>query len=329
MTCMAALDLGSNSFHLLVGDLADSRRGTRLKRARTRKVGVRLAEPVATAGRLGKAGRGRAHAAVQELLEVADDAGATDVVAVATEAIRAAEDGGRLCAELEERHGVRVRVLDGLEEAALSTRGVAAALELRGGQEALVLDMGGGSLEVGLGGPDGLREGASLPLGGARLTTRGYADPPWLAERAGLRGEALELLADVAHRVHQATGGRPPRAVGTAGTVRDLGRVGLALASGVVPNRVRGLVVTRAQLELGYARLCGVPLAERADVPGASAKRADLLPVAGAVVLAAMEALDLPQLELCDWGLREGVLLDVAGAGEVVGPADATPLGGA
>lgn len=326
MSCMAALDLGSNSFHLLVGEISDSRRGTRLKRARTRKIGVRLAEPVTTTGRLGKAGRARAHAAVEELLDVADEAGATEVVAVATEAIRAADDGKRLREELVERHGLCVRLLDGLEEAALSTRGVTGALDLRAGEEVLVLDMGGGSLEVGLGGPGGLREGASLALGGARLATRGYADPPWLAERASLRAEALELFTDVAHRVATATGGRPPRAVGTAGTIRDLGRVGLALASGVVPDRVRGLVVTRAQIELGYARLCGVPLAERADVPGASTKRADLLPVAGAVLLAALEALGLSQLELCDWGLREGVLLDVAGAGEVIGPTDVRPV---
>ena len=88
MTCAAALDLGSNSFHLLVGELAASRRGARLKRARTRKIGVRLAEPVATDGRLGKAGRARAHAAVDELLDVAAEAGARQVVAVATEAIR-------------------------------------------------------------------------------------------------------------------------------------------------------------------------------------------------------------------------------------------------
>jgi exopolyphosphatase / guanosine-5'-triphosphate,3'-diphosphate pyrophosphatase len=136
-------------------------------------------------------------------------------------------------------------------------------------------------------------------------------DPPRLTERAALHEEALALLRPLARGAPiTRTRPTPPRAVGTAGTIRDLGRLGLAIATGTAPEKIRGVVVTRRQLEQAYAWLCSVPTAERMELPGVSTKRADLLPAGGAVLLATMEAFGLEHLELCDWGLREGVLLD-------------------
>ncbi len=322
---LAALDLGSNSFHLLVADVLGARR---IKRVETRKLTLRLAEPVAATGELGRDGRARAKGAVAELVATARACGATRILAVATEALRAAADGPRLVGRLHADHGIRVRVLEGLEEAELSLHGMAGALHLLGDASLLGLDLGGGSYEVAYGGSGSLQVGASLPLGGARLASRGGGhDPLRLAERVALHEEAVALLRPVADEVRAVAGDEALRAAGTAGTIRDLGRLGLALAGGSTPAQVRGLVVTRSQLELAYARLCSMTTAERVELPGVSPRRVDLLPAGGAVVLATMEAFGLEQLELCDWGLREGALLDAVGARSVLDAGDLVPLG--
>jgi exopolyphosphatase/guanosine-5'-triphosphate,3'-diphosphate pyrophosphatase len=320
----AVLDLGSNSFHLLVADVVH---GTRIKRVATRKLQLRLAEPVARDGELGRDARKRALAAVGDLLDDARDARATRVLAVATSAIRDATDGPKLRARIAEEHGVEVRLLDGLEEGYCSLRGMAAALHVPADGAVLGLDLGGGSYEVVYGGHGPLLAGASLPLGGATLRDRLRYDPPRLAERAALHASALELLRPVAAQVRALRDGAAPlRAVGTAGTIRDLGRLGLGLALGSAPERIRGVAVTRRQLEVAYARLVAVPTDERLELPGVSVKRVDLLPAGGAVLLATMEAFGLEQVELCDWGLREGVLLDALTDAEITDLASAAAL---
>lgn len=315
MTRLAALDLGSNSFHLLV---ADTRPHGRIKRVRTKKLTIRLGEPVARTGKLGDEAYQRAVDAFADLIGVADEEGAERVVAVATEALRVAEDGQQLRDQLLATHGTPVQLLSGLDEARLSLRGMASALNLPPEEQVLGLDLGGGSLEIALGGTGGLDAGASLPLGGAKLVDR-VSDPPRLHERAALHHHAMQLLVPAAESVlaHRRDDG-PLTAIGTAGTIRDLGRLGLILAGGAAPAKVRGLMVSRDQLEIAYARLCSVDVHDRMDLPGVSSKRADLLPGAGVAVLATMEAFDLRAITLCDWGLREGVLLDVVGGREVV-----------
>ena len=332
MSVVCALDLGSNSFHLLVAECKPARAPSsgRLKRLETTKRPLRLGDPVARTGELGQEARARAVEAVGELLGSARGAGAGRVVAVATEALRVAADGARLLDELADRFGLPVRLIDGLAEADLSLQGMTAALHLRPGHDLLGIDLGGGSYEVAYGGHGCPKAAVSLPLGGARLAARPSHDPPRLAERVTLHAEALELLAPVTADIRRQrhTDG-PPRTAGTAGTIRELGRLALALASGVTPQRIRGLVVTRAQLELAVARLAAFTTVERAQLPGVSARRADLLPACGIVVLATMESFDLEHLELCDWGLREGVLLDAFGQHRVVDERDLVPLGAA
>ncbi|MGI9016034.1 MAG: hypothetical protein ACR2HR_02830 [Euzebya sp.] len=317
MTRLAALDLGSNSFHLLV---ADTRPRGRIKRVTTRKLTIRLGEPVARTGKLGKEAYQRAVDAFADLMATADDEGVDQVVAVATEALRVAEDGEEFRAQMTADHGVLVQLLTGLDEAALSLKGTASALNLPPEEEVLGLDLGGGSFEIALGGTGGLVTGVSLPLGGAKLIDR-ISDPPRLAEQAALHRHAMELLQPAAEQILQrrSNPGEPLTAIGTAGTIRDLARLGLALAAGgSAPTKIRGMMVSREQFELAYSRLCSVDVHDRMDLPGVSSKRADLLPGAGVAVLATMEAFDLPAITLCDWGLREGVLLDVAAGCHIV-----------
>ena len=318
MTRLAALDLGSNSFHLLV---ADTRPRGRIKRVRTKKLTIRLGEPVARTGRLGEAALQRARDAFADLVGVADEEGVEQIVAVGTEALRVAADGPAFREEMLGVHGVPVQLLTGLDEAALSVRAMTAALNLPSEDVRLGLDLGGGSFEIALGGTGGFLAGASLPLGPAKLVDR-RSDPPRLAERADLYEQAMDLIQPEADKILARVPEDLPilRGIATAGSIRDLGRLGLTLGGGAAPAKIRGMMVSRTQLEMAYARLCSVHVDDRMDLPGVSKKRADLLPAAGISVLAAMEAFDLGAITLCDWGLREGVLLDVVGSSAIVDP---------
>lgn len=319
MSRLAALDLGSNSFHLLV---ADTRPGRRIKRVATKKLTIRLGEPVTRTGKLGDEAFARATDAFAELVAMADAEGADRIVAVATDALRVAEDGQAFRDQVLADHGIPIQLITGMDEGALSLAGMTSALNLGPDEEALGLDLGGGSFEIALGGTGGLAAATSLPLGGAKLIDR-LSDPPRLHEQAALHRYAMELLVPEAERVlaHRSSSG-PLLAIGTAGTIRDLGRLGLALAGVGALAQVRGMMVSRDQLERAYARLCSVDVHDRMDLAGVSAKRADLLPGAGVAVLAAMEAFGLPALTLCDWGLREGVLLDLVAGMGVAGGGD-------
>ncbi len=310
MTRLAALDLGSNSFHLLV---ADTRPRGRIKRVRTRKLTIRLGEPVSRTGKLGEEAYQRAVDAFASLVAIADDEGAEQIIAVATEALRVAEDGAAFREQMLADHGIPIQLLTGLDEAGLSLRGMACAMNLPPEEQILGLDLGGGSLEVALGGTTGLVSGVSLPLGGAKLIDQ-ISDPPRLHEQAALHRHAMDLLQPAADEImsHRAEDAAALTAYGTAGTIRDMGRLGLTLAGGAAPAKVRGLMVSRDQLELAYSKLCSLDVHDRMDLPGVSSKRADLLPGAGVAVLATLQAFNLSSLTLCDWGLREGVLLDVA-----------------
>jgi exopolyphosphatase / guanosine-5'-triphosphate,3'-diphosphate pyrophosphatase len=330
---LAALDLGSNSFHLLVADaLEPSASGgpeqrRLIRRVTTAKLTLRLGDVLARQSELGRETRRTARQAVETLLDEARDAGAAKVAVVATEALRVAADGDKFRKRLYDDHGVTVRLLEGLQEGELSTRAMAAALHRRRDDPILGLDLGGGSYEVTYGGVGPALVGASLPLGAAKVRDRLAHDPPWMGERLALYAHARDLLRPVADEVAACRPSDAPLlAVATAGTIRDLGRVGIVTAMGTAPMRVRGVVVTRDQIERGFAWLCALPTAERAELPGVSPKRADLLPAGGTVLLATMEAFGLEQLTLCDWGLREGVLLDALSDGRVIGDDDFAPL---
>jgi len=323
MSRLAALDLGSNSFHLLVADTVP---GGGIRQRETSKLTLRLAEPVSQTGELGRHARDRATEAFEDLVRQARRAGAQRLVAVATEALRLAADGTRLRERWERDTGVRVKLLSGMEEAELSLRGMVGALSLRPGADLLGMDLGGGSYEVAYGGRGPMKAAVSLPYGSARLAARGGHDPLRLSEQVALFTETTVALAPLVKQVRRLREAGPLRAAGTAGTIRDLGRCGLALAGGVTPEQVRGLVVTRHQLEVAYARIVSMTTPQRLELPGISPKRVDLLPAGGAVVLATMEAFGLEQLELCDWGLREGALLDALDGAHVVTDDDFTDL---
>ena len=177
---VAAIDLGSNSFHLLVVDASAD--GHFVPLARDKET-LRLGDMVAREGRVNQAGLAKAIDTIRRFKSQADGQGAVELMACATSAIREADNGGEVIDAIYVATGVRVGLLSGIEEARLVFQAVRASVVIDPGP-ALGLDLGGGSLEVMVGGPEGLLRAATLPLGVGRLTTELVRDDPPSADDA-------------------------------------------------------------------------------------------------------------------------------------------------
>jgi exopolyphosphatase / guanosine-5'-triphosphate,3'-diphosphate pyrophosphatase len=269
---VGAVDMGTNSTRLLVADVdgAELTEVERLLRI------TRLGDRVDADGRLSDAGMERVHAVLEGYAETAGGLGAERVVATATSAVRDAANGGEFLAEVERRHGFETRLLSGREEAELTYRGVTS--RLAAGPGTLVCDIGGGSTELVLGGPDGVDDAVSLDIGCVRMSERClHSDPPAAAELAALRETVAGLLpAELVRRAELL--------VGVAGTVTTLATIDLGLER-EIPEQIDGHELAAPTVAALLQRLAAVPLAERRGVRGLMPERAPTI-VAGAAIAA-------------------------------------------
>jgi len=311
---VAVLDLGSNSFHVLVADID----GRSLRPVLREREMLHLGRTVASTGCVGPALREEAARVVAHLGELARRSGAGEVLAVATAALRDAPDGEEVLAALSTAARCEIRVLDGLEEARLAYLGVRAAVAITE-EPVLVLDLGGGSLELAVGVGADTHWSASVPLGVSRMSALLQQDPPSRGEvravREGVDAELAPLAAPLLAHPTATT-------VAVGGTVRALARVAAADEDRWLPATLNQLRVQHTTLERIRDRLTSVDVVTRGRVPGMKARRADHLHVAAVILTRVLERLGRGEVTVSDWGLREGLLLDRYGLGAPLDPAE-------
>jgi len=219
--------------------------------------------------------------------------------------VREAANGPEVIARIEEALGQPLQVLGGATEARFTFLAVRRWFGWSAGQ-ILLFDIGGGSLEL-AGGADELPDLAdSVPLGAGRMTLEFLPDdPPNDFQLEALRRHAASVLQPVAERFSALP--RPDHVVGSSKAIRSLAK----LAGYPVPgwSGIERMVLPRRELKAWIPRLARIPAETRQELPGITADRTFQI-VAGAVVLhQAMKALDVEELEVSPWALREGVLL--------------------
>jgi exopolyphosphatase / guanosine-5'-triphosphate,3'-diphosphate pyrophosphatase len=298
---LGVLDIGSNTVHLLV---VDAHPGAQPLPAYSHKVSLQLADFLED-GRIGAAGAAALSDSIQSALQVAEDQGVQSVIAFATSAIREADNGEEVLADLRRLTGAPLQVLSGQDEARLTFLAVRRWFGWSSGH-LLVLDIGGGSLEIAAGLDEEPDAALSLPLGAGRLTREHLpGDPPTPdAVRALRRHVRIEIGAELRGIVKTGT---PDRVVGTSKTLRSLARVAGAAPSSDGQYAAREL--RAGDVANLVDRLAGMTVARRRALPGVAPERAAQL-LAGALVAdAAMDLLGVEHLEICPWALREGVIL--------------------
>ena len=299
---LGVLDVGSNTVHLLV---VDGQRGSSPEPVKAVKHELKLAELMRDDGSLGPDGTARLVEAVGAAREEATLLGAEELLPLATSAVRDATDSAEVLAAVHEQTGVELSVLSGSDEARLTFLAVRRWFGWSAGR-LLCLDIGGGSLELGVGDAEVPEVALSVPLGAGRLTRdRLPGDPPAGRDVDALRKHVRGVVEQVAPGLLEA--GPPHLGVVTSKTFRSLARIGGAAPSGAGPLVPRE--VTRSSLAKTVDKLAGMTAEERCELPGVSASRARQL-LAGAVVAhEALDVLDLDKVSVCPWALREGAVL--------------------
>ncbi len=304
---IAAFDLGSNSFHLLVADAHPD--GT-FEQVVTDKEMLRLGSVVAATGEIGRTGATAAVEVVRRFRAMAESQRADEIVACATAAFREASDSSAVVDRIEAEAGVKIRVISGREEARLIFDAVRASVTIDPGP-ALALDLGGGSLEVMVGGGRGLEWAVSLKLGVARLTAELVRSDP--LSPADVRRVAQTVTKAVQRVLPEIRQRRPGVAIGSSGTLEALIRLAAWRRNGVAPVSVNQLTVPAREIESLSAALLRMTAAERAALPGVDARRADLLPAGVLLLGVVLDLTGTSELVGCEWALREGMVLDAIG----------------
>ena len=301
---LAAIDVGTNSFHLLVARPTEANRFEVV--AREKEV-VRLGSGSGDMKVLRPEAIDRGIAALQRLRQVAE-IHAARVRAVATSAVREAENRDVFLERAREEAGIEVEVISGVEEARLIHLGVLQAVPVFD-RQVLVVDIGGGSTEfvVGCGGE--VLGARSLKLGAIRLTDRFFRDEPVRKRQVDdCRQFVRSYLNPVARDVRRLGF---DVAVGSSGTILNVAEMAQA-ARGRAPARVlSNASFTRAELAGVVKALTAARTAkDRLKVPGLDPARADIV-LGGAVLLEQVFAeLGIETMVVSDFALREGVILD-------------------
>lgn len=321
---LAVIDLGSNSFRLVVfeahsGAASRERRLSSFWRAddpepplgawwkRTDEIyePVRILAGGGKTGELTEQGLDRALATIDVFAQFCAASGLPpeEIEAVATSAIRDAPNGEVVLASARDELGLMIRVLSPEEEARY---GYLAAINSTDLESGAVLDLGGGSLQLIEVEARAAATLASWPLGAVRMTERFLPSD----EPAGAKAIA-KLRAHVAGKLESASwlGDGGPRIVGIGGTVRNLAAA-VQRAEGTAEFGVQGFKIKRGQLDDLIERLAEIDPADRGFVAGIKPARADII-LAGAIVVAeVLEAGGFKAIEVTEAGLREGIFFE-------------------
>lgn len=305
---IAALDLGSNSFHLLVVEARLD--GSFVPLVREREM-LRLGDLVARTGAIGEEATGRAIEVIRRFRAIYESQRADEAVALGTAALREAVDGVEFVDRVRDETGVRIQVVDGLREAELIFTAVRSSVLIDPGP-AIAADLGGGSLEIMVGDRSGLAFAASVRIGVGRLTAELVrSDPPSASDRGRLRARIDDELGPV---LEEALWAKPTMLIGSSGTFASIARIAAALREGGTPPTINQLSVSAKELAVAAKRINAATAAERARLPGCDARRAELLPAGVAVLEVLLETTGLDELTVSEWALREGIVLATIGA---------------
>ncbi|HEU4705821.1 MAG TPA: Ppx/GppA phosphatase family protein [Solirubrobacterales bacterium] len=295
---VAVIDVGTNSTRLLVADVEDGA----VSPLERRSTVTRLGRGVDLSGHLASEAIEDVCAAIGDYVGILQELGAETVDAIATSAVRDADNGSAFIAELRERFALSARVLDGEEEARLTYLGATSASPPTA--PTLVVDIGGGSTELIVGRGEEISFHDSLQAGVVRHTERCIGtDPPTAGELEAVADDVRGLIeTSVGAGVEAAQG------IAVAGTPTSLASVELELEP-YDPSRVHGHVLALPSIQRMLSRLASVPLAERVELTGLHPDRAPTI-VAGVVILVeAMRAFGLEEITVSEHDILYGTAI--------------------
>jgi exopolyphosphatase/guanosine-5'-triphosphate,3'-diphosphate pyrophosphatase len=273
----------------------------------TSRASLRLVRDLDESRRLGSEAIERTLEALRDFRAIARGAGARRILAVATSAVRDAENGPAFMRRVRRELGISVRILSGREEARYGFLGAVRGLPVANGA---LFDVGGGSMQVSLFRGRRLGRALSFPLGALRLSdTFLHSDPPREQEMERLRRH-VERHLKPARLPRLRTG---DHLVGTGGTLRNLAKID-SRQSPYPIARLHGYVLSRRRLAAVLDVLAAQRLKRRADLPGLNDDRADSVVGGGLAILTLMHVLGAQAVQVSGQGVREGLAAGIVSA---------------
>lgn len=304
---LAAIDAGSNTLRLLVGE-TDGKTVTPY--SYHRRI-TRLAGGFSEEEGLSREARERTLSAFQAFAATCQHQGVTTCKAVGTAAFRKSVNGQAFVEEIQETCGITLRIIDGDEEASLMTAGVLSALNPIP-KSSLIIDIGGGSTEFVLCADDKVLWQKSISLGVVTLTEK--VEPEKMVR---VIDESIQpLLADM--NTHLSTTEYTMtdlQLVGTAGTVTTLAALDLQMSE-YDWRRVNNYKLDRDRITYWQSFLCPLSPTEREQLAGMEEGRGDLILAGIKIISAIMKQLNFSVLTVSDFGILEGLLLSLANSVE-------------
>lgn len=303
---VAFMDIGTNSMRMLLTRVEPDGSYVTLT---DQKESIRLGEGEFQAGRITEEAIQRALTVGNQFVEMARTLGATAFHAVATSATREATNRDELVHRFQEKLGIDIHVISGMEEARLIYMGVISEAKLDNSDNALLIDIGGGSTETIIGNQQQHLFMHSVKVGAIRMTNQfvkeGHTGPikPKLFEKikAAVRNEAIRTLSKLKHFPFS-------RVIGSSGTIQVL----VELAHRQTSDQPMGKDdrVTADQVRKAIRQILALSLEERIKLPVLNARRADII-VGGAAVFETIldEIGDVP-ISISERGLRDGLLVE-------------------
>ena len=305
---IAAIDIGTNSFHLLVAAVDPKLRTFRIIQAE--KATTRLGERDPETGELTEAAMQRGLETLRQFRDLAASHRVEQIVTAATSAVREAPNGRDFLQTILDDLGMEVDLVSGPEEARLIYLGVLSGMPF-GDRPHLLLDIGGGSTELILADGRDARALTSTRVGAVRLQRDFVRDDPMPPQRrsflqAFIQGSLEPAVDKVRRRIKP---GETPVLVATSGTAMAIGSLA-ASEEERPPRKLHGYRVTRQSLNQVVDRLIMMTPAQRRELAPINDRRAEII-VPGALILqTTMKMLGVEEFVLSERALREGLIVD-------------------
>ncbi len=306
---LAAIDMGTNSIHMVIVRVQPSFPAFTII-ARERDT-VRLGDRCFETGNLKPELMDRAIASLRRCQQLAASYNAEQLIAVATSAVREANNGREFLQRIQQELNLSVDLISGQEEARRIYLGVLSGMELNN-QPHVIVDIGGGSTELILGDSHEPRFLSSTKVGAVRLTAEYVTTDPISNEQfsylhAYIRGMLERPVDELKANLGK---GEMVRLIGTSGTIETLASIHARAKLGTVPSSLSGYLLTRDDVAELLQKFSSLNYQQRCEIPGLSTQRAEII-IAGTMILyEVMTMLDLDSLAIGERALREGMIVD-------------------
>ena len=301
---IAVIDLGTNTFHLLLASIEGNGFQTLYKE----KIAVKIGQGGINEGYITEEAKTRAFAAIEKFKILIDKEGIKNIYATATSAIRNAKNGVEFTREVYKKTSIKIRIIDGEQEAEYIHYGVSKAIKI-GKEPALIMDIGGGSIEFILCNNQEVFWKGSFEIGAQRLLDRfHYHDPIHKEEIENLDAyleESLIRLDDIIKKI------KPTSLIGSSGTFDTLSDI-----YSFKNNIERTTELTELPLPLEsffemHQEIIQKDRTQRLDIPGMIELRVDMIVVASCLINFILRKYKIDNMRVSTYALKEGLLFSI------------------